>query len=63
MARHVLHIMMGRAVIVDGVKHCPTVAEQLQACTWLADRAYGRPSSMLELLVADELAQRRREQE
>jgi hypothetical protein len=55
-----LWIMLGQAVNVGGRKRRPSVAEQMRACSWLSDRAFGKPMSMLEMMAVDAEEGRRR---
>jgi hypothetical protein len=60
LARRMVRMMMGQPVSVGGRKRWPTVADQIRACSWLADRAFGKPPTMIELMALDAAGDRRR---
>jgi hypothetical protein len=60
LANLMMDIMQGRRVRVGDTTRRPTLTERMQACTFLADRAFGKPLSMLEMMALDAVEGHRR---
>jgi hypothetical protein len=45
-------------VRIGGKLYWPTIDDQMEAVTWLADRGWGKPASMTEIAMLDQVARR-----
>jgi hypothetical protein len=53
-----MRVLDGRPVRIGGKLYWPTIDDQMEAVTWLADRGWGKPASMTEIAMLDQVARR-----
>jgi hypothetical protein len=54
-----MRVLAGRPVRVKGRLYRATIEDRMEAATWLADRGFGKPSTMAEMLLVESYPPRR----